>query len=283
MTQSDRPAGAERGARVYPFPNRRTARPEAQRADAPGVRVRGARLAFDGVHLFDRLDLDVAGGEITCLLGPSGVGKTSLLRLIAGLADAAEGRVSDPHGQPLNGRLAYMAQQDLLLPWLSVRANVLLGPRLRGQPVTRAMRAQADELLRRVGLADAADARPGALSGGMRQRVALARTLMEDRQIVLMDEPFAGLDAITRYELQALAAELLAGRTVLLVTHDPLEALRLGHRIRVMAGRPAKLDDSVSAPPGAPPRPADQVGDRQGALLDRLAAAKRAQREAGDV
>jgi putative hydroxymethylpyrimidine transport system ATP-binding protein len=283
LTQSDRPAGAERGARVYPFPNRQTSRPEANEADAPGVRVRGARLAFDGVQLFDRLDLDLAGGQITCLLGPSGVGKTSLLRLIAGLADAAEGRVSDPDGQPLDGRLAYMAQQDLLLPWLSARANVLLGPRLRGQAVTRTMRARADELLGRVGLADAAAARPGALSGGMRQRVALARTLMEDRQIVLMDEPFAGLDAITRYELQALAAELLAGRTVLLVTHDPLEALRLGHRIRVMAGRPAQLDDSLGAPPGAPPRPADQVADRQSALLDRLAAAKRAQREAGDA
>ncbi|MDZ7713262.1 MAG: ABC transporter ATP-binding protein [Rhodovibrio sp.] len=283
MTQSDRPAGTRGGARVYPFPDRRTARPAAEPPDSPGVRVRGAQLAFDGVQLFDRLDLDLAGGEITCLLGPSGVGKTSLLRLIAGLADAAEGRVSDPQGQPLHGKLAYMAQQDLLLPWLSARANVLLGPRLRGQTVTRAMRAQADALLDRVGLADAATARPGALSGGMRQRVALARTLMEDRQIVLMDEPFAGLDAITRYELQALAAELLAGRTVLLVTHDPLEALRLGHRIRVLAGRPARLDDSVGAPPGAPPRPADQVADRQGALLDRLAAAKRAQREAGDA
>jgi putative hydroxymethylpyrimidine transport system ATP-binding protein len=138
-------------------------------------------------------------------------------------------------------------------------------------------------LLARVGLADAADARPAQLSGGMRQRVALARTLMEDRPVVLMDEPFAGLDAITRYELQARAAELLAGRTVLLVTHDPLEALRLGHRIRVLAGRPARLDDSVGAPPGSPPRPADQVADRQGALLDRLAAAKQAQREAGDA
>ncbi|MBK1668073.1 hypothetical protein CKO28_08485 [Rhodovibrio sodomensis] len=245
--------------------------------------VRGAHLAFDGVQLFDRLDLDLRGGEITCLLGPSGVGKTSLLRLIAGLAEAAGGRVGDDQGQPLQGRIAYMAQQDLLLPWLSARANLLLGPRLRGETVSGAMRARADDLLQRVGLAEAADARPGALSGGMRQRVALARTLMEDRPVVLMDEPFAGLDAITRYELQALAADLLSGRTVLLVTHDPLEALRLGHSIRVLAGRPARLDDSVAAPPGAPPRPADQVADRQGALLDRLAAAKRAQREAGDA
>ncbi len=289
MTQSDQPAGAQAGARVYPFPNRSKA-PAApnrssplDRPSAPGVCVRGAHLAFDQVQLFDRLDLDVAGGEITCLLGPSGVGKTSLLRLIAELTDAADGRVTDRQGQPLAGRIAYMAQQDLLLPWLSARANVLLGPRLRGERTTRAMQAQADELLHRVGLADAVDARPGALSGGMRQRVALARTLMEDRPIVLMDEPFAGLDAITRYELQALAAELLARRTVLLVTHDPLEALRLGHRIRVLAGRPARLDDSVAAPPGAPPRPADRVADRQGALLDRLAAAKQAQREAGDA
>jgi putative hydroxymethylpyrimidine transport system ATP-binding protein len=283
LTQSDRPAGAQGGARVYPFPSRRTARPAADPPAAPDVRVRGARLAFGGVSLFDALDVDLAGGEITCLLGPSGVGKTSLLRLIAGLADAAQGQVSDPHSRPLDGQIAYMAQQDLLLPWLSARANVLLGPRLRGEAVTKAMRAQADELLARVGLADAAAARPAALSGGMRQRVALARTLMEDRPVVLMDEPFAGLDAITRYELQARAAELLAGRTVLLVTHDPLEALRLGHRIRVLAGRPARLDDSVGAPPGSPPRPADQVADRQGALLDRLAAAKQAQREAGDA
>ena len=283
MTQSDRPAGAESGARVYPFPARRTTRSATEPPASPGVCVRGARLAFDGLLLFDALDVDLAGGEITCLLGPSGVGKTSLLRLIAGLADAAQGDVSDPHGRPLDGRIAYMAQQDLLLPWLSARANVLLGPRLRGEAVTKAMRARADDLLARVGLADAADARPAQLSGGMRQRVALARTLMEDRPIVLMDEPFAGLDAITRYELQALAAELLAGRTVLLVTHDPLEALRLGHRIRVLAGRPARLDDSIGAPPGSPPRPADQVADRQGALLDRLAAAKRAQLETGDA
>ena len=292
MTQSDQPAGTQGGARVYLFPKRSDAPPTAHAPAAhapaahapvaPGVRVRGAHLAFAGTRLFDRLDLDLAGGEITCLLGPSGVGKTSLLRLIAGLADAAGGEVTDDGGQPLTGRIAYMAQQDLLLPWLSARANVLLGPRLRGEAITRAMRARADDLLNRVGLAEAADARPGALSGGMRQRVALARTLMEDRPVVLMDEPFAGLDAITRYELQALAAELLDRRTVLLVTHDPLEALRLGHRIRVLAGRPARLDDSVAAPPGAPPRPADRVADRQGMLLDRLAAAKQAQREAGD-
>jgi putative hydroxymethylpyrimidine transport system ATP-binding protein len=98
--------------------------------------------------------------------------------------------------------------------------------------------------------------------------------LMEDRAVVLMDEPFSGLDAITRYELQALAAGLLAGRTVLLVTHDPLEALRLGDRLLVLAGRPASLDDSVPAPGGAPPREVNAVTARQGELLERLAAAR---------
>ena len=129
-------------------------------------------------------------------------------------------------------------------------------------------------MLDRVGLGAEADALPHTLSGGMRQRVALARTLMEDRPIVLMDEPFSALDAITRIRLQELAAGLLAGRTVLLVTHDPLEALRLGDRIYVMAGRPASLH-SAPAPDGPPPRkPRDRSLQAMHAeLLERLTAA----------
>ena len=109
----------------------------------------------------------------------------------------------------------------------------------------RAATERARELLAMVGLAGTERALPATLSGGMRQRVALARTLMEDRPIILMDEPFSSLDAITRYQLQALAADMLSGRTVLLVTHDPLEALRLGHRIHVLSGRPAELDGAI--------------------------------------
>jgi putative hydroxymethylpyrimidine transport system ATP-binding protein len=136
-------------------------------------------------------------------------------------------------------------------------------------------------LLARVGLAERAKDRPAQLSGGERQRVALARTLMEDRPVVLMDEPFSSLDAITRFELQALAAELLTGRTVLLVTHDPLEALRLGHRVQVMAqgsgGAPARLDTALE-PAGTPPRdPADPaLLAQQAELLKRLIRAKQA-------
>ncbi len=240
-----------------------------------GVQVRDARLRIGGESLFDGLDVRLGAGEWTCLLGPSGVGKTSLLRLIAGLGADVGGQVICGDGAPLAGRAAYMAQQDLLLPWLSVVDNVLLGYRLRGAAGDP---ARARRLLRRVGLGDNADDLPRTLSGGMRQRVALARTLIEDRPVVLMDEPFSALDAITRFELQALAARLLAGRTVLLVTHDPLEALRLGHRIHVMYGRPARLDTALT-PAGAPPRDVTDAAllALQAELLTRLGAAKRAE------
>lgn len=215
------------------------------------ISLRAARLVYSGLALFDGLDLELAGGSFTCLLGPSGIGKSSLLRLLAGLTSPGiSGELRGGDGQSLTGRVAYMAQQDLLLPWLNTLDNVTLGNRLRGERVDQ---QQALDLLMRVGLTDAALARPDALSGGMRQRAALARTLMEDRPVVLMDEPFSGLDALTRLRLQALAAELLAGRTVLLVTHDPLEALRLGEHVLIMNGRPATLS-ALPDLPGVPPR-----------------------------
>ncbi|MDE0049981.1 MAG: ABC transporter ATP-binding protein [Rhodospirillales bacterium] len=217
--------------------------------------------------LFDGLELALEQGRWTCLLGPSGVGKSSLLRVIAGLERLEAGGLSVRAG----ASVAYMAQQDLLMPWLSALGNVSLGARLRGEAPDR---ARALAMLERVGLGGDAEALPHTLSGGMRQRVALARTLMEDRPIVLMDEPFSALDAITRMRLQELAAGLLAGRTVLLVTHDPLEALRLGDRIYIMAGRPASLQ-SAPAPDGPPPRkPRDRSLQAMHAeLLERLSAA----------
>lgn len=235
------------------------------------VSLRGARLTYGGLVLLDDLDLELRGGVFTCLLGPSGIGKSSLLRLLAGLTSpGVSGDLRGSDGQSLTGRVAYMAQQDLLLPWLSVLQNVTLGSRLRNEPPDR---DRALDLLARVGLADSALMRPDTLSGGMRQRVALARTLMEDRPLVLMDEPFSGLDALTRLRLQTLAAELLAGRTVLLVTHDPLEALRLGEHILIMNGRPATLSaltDLSGTPPRDPGDPALQAAYR--AILRRLEA-----------
>jgi putative hydroxymethylpyrimidine transport system ATP-binding protein len=165
-----------------------------------------------------------------------------------------------------------MAQQDLLLPWSSVLDNVTLGERLRMGRASAETQERALALLDRVGLANSANALPSTLSGGMRQRAALVRTLMEDRPVVLMDEPFSALDAITRVRLQDLAADLLRGRTVLLVTHDPLEALRLGDRIHVLLGRPARLAAPMEMT-GATPRSLYDatVLSRQADLLVRLA------------
>lgn len=252
----------------------------AAAATAPSfsVHLHAGRLDYGGVTLFDGLDLDLPAGLITCLLGPSGIGKTSLLRLIAGLEFSNAGmRLTCGDGGTVASRVAYMAQQDLLLPWLDALGNVTLGERLRGGSVSAAERKRGHDLLALVGLTSHDRDSPVELSGGMRQRVALARTLFEDRSLVLMDEPFSALDAITRAEIQETAARLLAGRTVLLVTHDPLEALRIGHRVLVMNGRPAKIDAPI-VPHGAPPRDlADpHLLSLQAELLARLAQAKKA-------
>ena len=241
----------------------------ARNARSPDVHVRNVALRLGGTVLFENLSVTLTAGEITCLLGISGIGKSSLLKLLAGLGPGLErGSVYAGDGQPLMGRIAYMDQSDLLLPWLNVLDNVTLGARLRGETVDK---DGARGLLRDVGLAGREHDLPAVLSSGMRQRAALARTLMEDRPIVLMDEPFSALDALTRLHLQDLAGRLLDGRTVLLVTHDPIEAVRLGHRIHVMAGRPARID-TVMTLSGEPPRdPTDaQASDHYRELMGHL-------------
>lgn len=190
---------------------------------APGLTIRGD-LWIGGDCLAERLDITAAAGRWTCLLGPSGVGKSTIGRLVAGLPGPA--RLTGGLDAPPRGQVAAMAQDDQLLPWATALANVTIGARLRGM---RADLARARDLLDRVGLAGRHDARPGQLSGGQRQRVALVRTLVEDRPFVVLDEPFSALDAGTRAAMQDLSARFLAGRTVLLITHDPLEAARLGH------------------------------------------------------
>ncbi|MFT8778580.1 MAG: ABC transporter ATP-binding protein [Gluconacetobacter liquefaciens] len=235
---------------------------------APALDLRGLAVAHGGRDLFAGLDLTLPGGVFSVLLGASGVGKTSLLRVIAGLDRPAAGMVVAGDGAPLVGRVVWMGQRDLLQPWARVIDNVMLGDRLRGR---RPDRDRAAELLRQMGLADRLAALPAELSGGMRQRVALARTLYEDRPVVLMDEPFSALDSVTRARMQDLAAETLHDRTVVLITHDPLEACRLGQAILLMAGKPVRVE-AIAVPAGAVPRPADDdsVLHAQGELLRRM-------------
>ena len=203
--------------------------------------------------MFGPLGLQAPAGSWTCLLGSSGAGKSTLLRLLAGLnaGVAFEGEIACDDGLPLPPRTTFMLQADMLMPWLTVLQNVTLGAMLRGE---KRDLPRAAGLLDKVGLAGFEDRMPHTLSGGQRQRVALARTLMEDRPVVLLDEPFSALDARNRALMQELAARLFAGRTVVLVTHDPYEAARLGSRVAVMTG--AGLRD-IPTPPVPVIRPHD--------------------------
>ena len=211
-------------------------------------------LKYAEQRIFDDFRLTLESGRLICLLGKSGSGKSTLLRFIAGLISPkiAKGEAVASDNNPLSGRIAWMAQHDLLLPWLKVIDNVMIGSLLRGESVQSRVET-ARHLLADLELEGIDQHYPHELSGGMRQRVALARTLIEDRPVNLLDEPFSGLDASTRYQLQDLACTMLSNRTTLLVTHDPLEAVRMADSIYVLSGRPASVAQPI-APPGAPPR-----------------------------
>ncbi len=239
------------------------------------IQLEQASLHWQYHCVFSNLSLELPDGQWTSILGQSGVGKSSLVQLLCGIADdaAIQGQIHCSDGQPLAGRVAWMAQQDLLLPWLSLADNVLLGARLQhNRPPSKAQRELAQYLLHQVGLGERASALPAQLSGGQRQRVALARTLFQDQPLVCMDEPFSALDAINRLKLQDLAAELLAKRTVLMITHDPLEALRLSDRVLVLQGSPATLSAPL-IPAGRAPRPVHDPAllQQQAQLLGLLA------------
>ena len=221
-------------------------------APGPAVILDRITLSIGARPLFADLSLRLEGGRTTCLLGPSGCGKSTLLKLIAGSGRLPFTGSLRFEPRETGNEVAWMGQNDLLLPWLSLLDNVLLGARLRHE-LSEDRRQLARRLLSAAGLGDDEQVLPGALSGGMRQRGALLRTLMEGRRVVLMDEPFSALDALTRMRLQDLAAGMIRGRTVVLVTHDPLEALRLADRIVVLAGAPAGVAADLQ-PAGRPPR-----------------------------
>jgi ABC-type nitrate/sulfonate/bicarbonate transport system ATPase subunit len=225
-------------------------RVEAPEVESDGatseVRLEGVVRRFGGVVALDGVSLRVAAGEVVAVVGASGSGKSTLLELVCGLQAPDEGAVAA-------GRAVLMPQRDLLLPWLDARDNAALPLRLDG--VARdAAREQAHALLARLGLEGFERARTWQLSGGMRQRVAVARTLLAGAPILCLDEPFGALDAITRADAQAWLAETLRAepRTTLLVTHDVEEAALLADRVLVLSPRPGRI---VAELPVQLPRP----------------------------
>ena len=194
------------------------------------------------------LDLSIDSGRFVSLVGPSGCGKTTIFNIVAGLLQPTSGRVfidgSDATGTI--GRVGYMLQKDLLLPWRSVIDNVILGMEIQGEPL-KAARERALPLLRRYGLAGFEYAYPSALSGGMRQRAALLRTLLFDTDVILLDEPFGALDAQTKLHMQEWLLGLWAdfGKTVVFVTHDVEEAIYLSDEVYVMRTRPGRIVESI--------------------------------------
>ncbi|WP_396655843.1 ABC transporter ATP-binding protein [Microbacterium sp.] len=224
------------------------------------VRLEHVTKQFEGaatVTALDDVSLDIAEGEFVSIVGPSGCGKSTLLRLVAGLHEASSGTVRIASSEPDRPKTAMVFQEHALFPWLSVRENVMFGPRNRRVPKAEAARI-ADEQLARLGLATFGDFYPHQLSGGMKQRVGIARALAQDAEILLMDEPLGALDAQTRTLLQEQILELRqeSQPTVLYITHAIDEAVFLSDRVALMTARPGRIKDIIDIDfPAASRRP----------------------------
>ncbi|NLE78477.1 MAG: ABC transporter ATP-binding protein [Rhodococcus sp.] len=257
-----------------------------------GIRTATDRVTFTGVSkaygtgatavpAVSTVDLTIEPGEFVCLVGPSGCGKTTVMQMLAGFETPSTGTVAIG-GVPVVGpgpERGVVFQKPNLFPWKSVRANVELGPKLRG--VSKAERRQrADRILATVGLADFGDRHTYELSGGMQQRAQIARVLVNDPRIILMDEPFGALDALTREKLQTelLAIRSAEQRTILFVTHSVDEAVFLGTRVLVMSARPGRIVEDVSVvlpgdEDGAPRSPSVRTTPEFAAYQERIARA----------
>jgi len=235
----------------------------AEQRTAPALEARGLTLSWDGEHIVVQgVDVQVGDSEIVCMVGRSGCGKTTILHALAGLSAPMEGQVL-LHGEDVTGvpgRVSYMFQRDLRLPRKRILDNVCLPLTLRGVAREEAY-AKARPLLDRFGLAGTEDKWPSQLSGGMRQRAAFLRTYLMDNDVMLLDEPFSALDAITRNDLRAWFAQTSVelGLSALLITHDVDEAVMMASRVYVLGGAPSE---------GVPSHIAGEVTVDRGALQD---------------
>jgi NitT/TauT family transport system ATP-binding protein len=236
----------------------------------------GKAFTLDGgrtLLAIDNVDLKIGKGEFVALLGPSGCGKSTVLRLVAALDEVTSGRVTiegaDPRELCRAHRLGVAFQDHALLPWLTIRDNIALPFKVAGRKVDN---ARIDQLLNLVGLGGFENARPRQLSGGMRQRVSIARALVLQPDVLLLDEPFGALDAVTRrhmnVELQRIWSEQQI--TTLLVTHSVEEALFLADRVIVMSGRPGRVIKTIEVPFARPRDPAVQRRPEFHHLADEL-------------
>jgi NitT/TauT family transport system ATP-binding protein len=238
---------------------------------APAIRLTGVSKAYRAgrgeLLALDNISLTVADGEFVCIIGASGCGKSTLLSLVAGLDQPTAGRIDTG-----DRKVGLMFQEPALFPWLTAARNVELALRARG--VARSeRRAKTAELLETVRLGGFGDKRPHELSGGMRQRVAMARALAQDADVLLMDEPFGALDAMTRDLLHDELERICAERTltVVFVTHNVREAARLGDRVVVLSSRPGRVIDEYRVPRLGPRRiDSTQVAQIAATLTDRL-------------
>jgi len=251
---------------------------QAGPAAPAAVRIEGVSLTFGGsrrTNVLDRLDLEIRPGEAVALIGPNGCGKSTLLRVVAGLIAPDAGRVA-VDGDPVTGpdpRVGLVFQEPRLLAWRSAAANVRFPLELAGWSRER-QRERAAELLALMGIPDVAEARPSTLSGGTRQRVAIARALALEPSVLLLDEPFSALDALTRERLNVELQDLWSrsSATIVLVTHSIPEAVFLADRVIVLSPRPAHVVADVPVPIARPRR----LADLDSAFVSSIAAEVRA-------
>ena len=221
-----------------------------------GLSIKNLSMRFDvpggkPVQALQDVSLEIGKGELVSILGPSGCGKTTLLNILAGFLSPTSGKVT-LNGHAVTGphpERGMVFQQGALFEWMSVRRNVDFGPRMKGMGLAERTKI-TDHLLETVGLHDFKEKAVYELSGGMQQRVALARCLANDPDVILMDEPLGALDALTREKMQGLVLKLWkeTGKTVILITHSVEEALLLGERLIVMAPRPGRIFKEYSLP-----------------------------------